>query len=126
MAKENKKELELSAPEKLKILVTIVDRTKTDFYLSALEGYEVNLQTVIYGKGTAPTQIKRHISFLDSDKSVILSAVKESRLKEILNDYEDKFFKTKHGKGVAFTIPVSSLIGVSIYQFLCNINLGGE
>nr|MCR5706412.1 hypothetical protein [Acholeplasmatales bacterium] len=34
----------LEAPVKLKILVSIIDRKKVDFYLSALEGYEVNMQ----------------------------------------------------------------------------------
>ena len=29
-------------------------------------------------------------------------------------------FKTKNGKGIAFTIPISSVIGVMIYQFLSN------
>ena len=26
----------------------------------------------------------------------------------------------KNGKGIAFTIPISSMIGVSIYKYLCN------
>ena len=110
----------LDAPKKLKILVTIVERSKADFYLSILEGYEVNLQTVIYGRGTAPSDIMAYLGVVPSDKAVILSVVLEEKIKEITCAYEDKYFKTKNGKGIAFTIPLSSMIGVTIYKFLCN------
>ena len=32
--------------------------------------------------------------------------------------------KIKDGKGVAFTIPISSVIGVMVYKFLLNVNEG--
>ncbi|MDE7264122.1 MAG: hypothetical protein K2N64_05635 [Anaeroplasmataceae bacterium] len=110
----------LTAPKKLKILVTVVDRTKADFYLDMLEGYEVNLQTVIFGKGTAPTEILQYLGLSHLNKAVIFSVVQEEKVKEILVAYEDKYFKTKNGKGIAFTLPISSVIGVLVYQFLSN------
>jgi nitrogen regulatory protein PII len=110
----------LTAPKKLKILITIVDRRKSDFYLDVLEGFEVNMQTVIYGRGTASSDMMHYLGLSQSDKAVIVSVVKEDKIKEITAAYEDKYFKTKNGKGIAFTIPISSLIGVSIYQFLSN------
>lgn len=114
----------LTAPNKLKILVTIVDRSKTDFYLDVLEGFEVNMQTVIYGHGTAPNDMLHYLGLSQSDKAVIVSVVKEDKIKEITIAFEDKYFKTKNGKGIAFTIPITSLIGVSIYQFLSNSQEG--
>ena len=110
----------LTAPKKLKILITIVDRRKTDFYLDVLEGFEVNMQTVIYGHGTAPSDMLHYLGLSQTDKAVIVSVIQEDKVKEITAAYEDKYFKTKNGKGIAFTIPISSLIGVSIYQFLSN------
>ena len=110
----------LTAPKKLKILVTIVARSKADFYLDTLEGYDVNLQTVIYGKGTAPTEMLQYLGLSQLGKAVIFSVVQEDNIKRILADYEDKYFKTKNGKGIAFTIPISSVIGVMVYQFLSN------
>lgn len=110
----------LTAPKKLKILVTIVERSKAEFYLDTLEGYDVNLQTVIYGKGTAPTEMLQYLGLSQLGKAVIFSVVQEDNIKRILADYEDKYFKTKNGKGIAFTIPISSVIGVMVYQFLSN------
>ena len=114
----------LEAPKKLKILVTIVERSKSDFYLSALEGFDVNMQTLIYAQGTASKDIASLIGLQDENKAVIFSVVKEDTVKEILATYEDKYFKTKRGKGVAFTIPISSVIGVMVYKFLLNVNEG--
>ena len=122
-AKKNsvvKKEEGLTAPQKLKILVTIVERSKADFYLDTLEGYDINLQTVIYGKGTAPSEMLQYLGLSQLGKAVIFSVVQEDNIKKIFADYEDKYFKTKNGKGIAFTIPISSVIGVLVYQFLSN------
>ena len=110
----------LTAPKKLKILISIVERSKAAFYADVLEGFDVNLQTIVYGKGTAPSDMLHYLGLSDDGKAVILSVVSEDRIKEILAAYEDKYFKTKKGKGVAFTIPISSVIGVMVYQFLSN------
>ena len=56
-----------------------------------------------------------------SEKAVLLSIVREDKVKEILATYEDKYFQTKNGKGIAFTIPIKSMIGVMLYQFLAGI-----
>ncbi|MBE6137933.1 MAG: hypothetical protein E7176_06010 [Erysipelotrichaceae bacterium] len=110
----------LTAPNKLKILVTICDRSKAIFYRDILEGYDVNLQIILYGRGTAPSDIVSYLGLADDGKAIILSVVSEKRIKEILSQYEDKYFKTKNGKGLAFTVPISSVIGVTLYQFLTN------
>lgn len=109
-----------SSIKKLKLLVTVVDRTKTLFYTDLLEEFEVNMQTVIYGTGTADEALLNYLGFANSDKAVILSFVREDKIKSILETLAEKFEKVKNGKGIAFTIPLKSLIGVSIYQFLSN------
>ena len=109
--------------EKLKILFTIVERQKADFFMSALEGFDVNFQTVMYGKGTS-TQIKKLVGFEANNKAVIISLVQANKVKQILAAYEDKYFKTRNGKGVAFTVSLKSVIGKMAYNYLAN--LGGR
>ena len=111
---------------KKKLLFTIVERVKVDFYLDVLEGYEVNFQTVIYGKGTAPNELLGMLGITSDDKALILSVIKEDKEKDILYSYKEKYFKTRHGKGIAFTVPISSMIGVMAYQFLSNNQTGGS
>ena len=42
---------------KLKMLITVIDRSKTLFYMDLLEQFEVNIQMVLYGRGTADSQM---------------------------------------------------------------------
>ena len=116
---KNKKTLD--APIKLKVLVTIVNRKKADFYTSVLEGFDVVGSEVVYGNGLANKQILAYLGLNKTEKAVIFSIVKETMVKEILAAYEDKYFKVKDANGVAFTIPLSQMIGVNAYKFLTNM-----
>ena len=118
--KSPKKKEALKAPKKIKILFTIVDRSKIDFYINVLQGFGVNMQTVLYGHGTAPTDLAKILGLADKGKGVILSIVPEDKISKILADYEDKYFKLRNGKGIAFTVPITSVIGVMVYNFLAN------
>ena len=106
--------------KKLKLLVTIVDRSKALFYSDLIEQFEVNMQTVIFGKGTAASEMLSYLGLAETEKAVILSVIREDKTSEILETLSEKFQNVKNGKGIAYTIPLKSVIGVSIYQFLSN------
>ncbi len=114
------KKKQVSSVHKLKMLVTIVDRSKTLFYTDLLEQFEVTVQMVLYGKGTANSQMIDLLGLVESDKSVILSYIREDKVKDALDTLSEKFKKVKNGKGIAFTVALDSIIGVSIYQLLSN------
>lgn len=111
---------QVSSVRKLKILITIIDRSKTLFYLDLLEQFEVNVQMVLYGRGTANSQMLDILGLVESDKSAIISFIREDMVKSALETLNEKFIKVKNGKGVAYTIPLDSIIGVSNYQLLSN------
>ena len=114
---------------KLKILITIVERSKTMFYEDLLEQFEVNVQMVLYGRGTANSQMLDLLGAVESDKSVIISFIREDRVKDALDTLSEKFKKVRNGKGIAYTIPLDSIIGVAMYQLLSNdrtIKEGGK
>lgn len=111
---------QVSSVRKLKILITIIDRSKTLFYLDLLEQFEVNVQMVLYGRGTANSQMLNILGLVESDKSAIISFIREDMVAEALETLNEKFIKVKNGKGVAYTIPLDSIIGVSNYQLLSN------
>ena len=105
---------------KLKILITVVNRNKAEFYMDLLHDYEVNFQTSVLAQGTAKSETLYMLGLEDSDKSVIFSVLREDRAMDALHALEDKFYSIKNGKGIAFTVPMSSVIGVAIYRFLSN------
>ncbi len=106
--------------KKVKLLVTVVDRRKAEFYMDFLTQFEINLQTSVLAQGTAHSQMLSMLGLEDAEKSVIFSAVREDKAPEALAGLEEKFHTIKNGKGIAFTIPLSSVIGVAIYRFLSN------
>ena len=124
VTKNNKKNRRVKPIEnnfrKLKILVTVVNRKKTEFFMDFLQSYEVNFQTSVLAHGTARSETLYMLGLEDSDKSVIFSIVREDKAVEALHGLEDKFSSIKNGKGIAFTIPMTSVIGVAIYRFLSN------
>ena len=114
-----------SAIKKLKLLFTVVDRNKGEFYLDVLSQYEVNFQTVVNGTGTARSEILDMLG-LNNNKAVIISVIREDLTDTIMKVLEDKFQTIRNGKGIAFAVPLSSVIGVNLYQFLSDNRMGRE
>jgi len=108
-----------SAIKKLKLLFTVVDRPKGEFYLDVLSQFEINCQMVVGGKGTAHSELVDLLG-LNIHKAVILSVVREDMVDPVMKCLEEKFATIKNGKGISFAVPLSSVIGVNMYQFLSN------
>lgn len=106
--------------KKLKLLITVVNRKKAEFFMDFLQGFEVNAQTSVLAQGTARSDTLHLLGLEDADRSVIFSIIREDKAEEILRGLEDKFTTVRGGKGIACTVPLSSVIGVAIYRFLSN------
>ena len=119
------KRFDASDGKKLKLLFTVVDRNKGEFYLDVISQFEVNCQLAVGGLGTANSELIDLLG-LNIHKAVILSIVREDKVDEIMKALEQRFATIKNGKGVAFAVPMSSVIGVNLYQFLSNNRLGRE
>ena len=115
----------VSAPTKLQLLFTIVNRNKTEFYVDLLHDFDINMQMILSANGTADSRIKSLLGLTDSEKAVIISVIRRDKSKLALEALGEKFKTVKGGKGIAYTVPMSSTIGVAIYQFLSNTNNGG-
>ena len=106
--------------KKLKLLITVINRNKAEFYADLLQDYEANFQTRVLAQGTARSETLRLLGLQDEEKCVIFSIIREDKAEEILNVLREKFAKVRGGKGIAFTTPLSSVIGVTLYGFLSN------
>ena len=108
------------APQKLKLLITVVPRRKTEYFMDLIQSFDVNMQFCSAARGTANSDILAMMGFEDNEKRVIFSVIREDRVDAVLRYLEEKFRTIKHGKGIAFTIPMTGVVGVAIYQFLSN------
>ena len=103
---------------RLELLITTVNRSKTEFYLDLLQSFDVNMQFVALAHSTADEKMLARFGLTDSDKTVIFSVIQENKLKDALAALDNKFRTIKNGKGVAYTVPLSSVIGTLIFGFL--------
>ena len=106
--------------KKLKLLITVVNRKKAELFMDLLTSYEVNFQTSVLAQGTARSEMLYMLGLEESDKSVIFSVLREEKAADAMRMLEEKFQTIRDGKGIAFTVPMSSVIGVAIYRFLSN------
>ncbi|MBE5763028.1 MAG: hypothetical protein E7338_02265 [Clostridiales bacterium] len=105
---------------KLELLVTIVNRQKAEFYMDLIQSYEANMQMACQAQGTATPDMRKILGLVDIDKTVIFSVVQESRVSDIMYQLSKRFRTIKNGGGIAYTIPLASVIGVAVYTFLSN------
>ena len=111
------------SPEKLQLLFTVVTHGKANVIIDALEDMGVNAQFVLNGSGLKGKELKSLFNY--SEKDVIISFVQSEKSKEIISKLEEKFDKIKNCYGVSWVVSVSSIIGVSMYQFLIDYRKGG-
>ena len=74
----------------------------------------------VVGTGTAQSDLVEFLGLKDNKRSVIFSIVRQDRLDEIFEALEERFHTVNRGTGIAFTVPLSSVIGKLTYGFLSN------
>ena len=121
---KKKKTGTLTAPRKLKLLFTVVDRKKAEFFADLIGQFKVNLQIVLAGEGTAKTETLRLLGLDDAARAVIVSVIRDDLAQSIFETLEEKFDTVRGGKGIAWSIPLSGAVGVAIYQFLSDYREG--
>ena len=121
---KKKKSGTLTAPRKLKLLFTVVDRKKAEFFVDLIGQFKVNLQIVLAGEGTAKTETLRLLGLDDAARAVIVSVIRDDLAQSIFEMLEEKFDTVRGGKGIAWSVPLSGAVGVAIYQFLSDYREG--
>ena len=114
-----------SAIKKLKLLFTIVDKPKGEFYMDVISQFGVNYQMLVGGLGTAHSELVELLG-LEPHKAVVISVIRDDMAETVMQCLEDKFATIRGGKGIAFAIPLSSVIGVNAYRFLSDNRIGRE
>jgi nitrogen regulatory protein PII len=105
------------AVQKLELLILVVNRNKTEFYIDFLHNFEINLHTIMPAHGTAKTEMLEYLGLMDDDKAVIFNIIREDQVANTLAALDEKFHTIRNGKGISFAIPLSSVIGVNLYRF---------
>lgn len=105
---------------RLELIITVVSRDKAEYYVDLIQSFEVNMQMVALANGTADANTLSLLGLTDTEKAVLIGVIQQNRIKDMCAVLDDKFRTIKGGKGIAFTVPLTSVIGKLIYGFLSN------
>ena len=104
---------------KLELLLAVVHNNKSAYFQSLIQSHQANLQLTVPAKGTTHL-ILDYLGLTERPKTLIVSVVRQDEAGKLISLLDDTFRKGKDYKGIAFTVPFSSVIGTLTYGFLSN------
>ena len=107
------------APMKLELLLAVVHNDKAAYFSSLIQSHQANLQLTVPAKGTTHL-ILDYLGLTDRPKSLVVSVVRAGESAKLIELLDETFKKGKGYKGIAFTIPMTSVVGTLVYGFLSN------
>lgn len=104
---------------RLELLFVVVNRQKASFYSDLLLSFGINMEFKVFGEGTVTSEMRDIMGFSsNSEKTLIVGIIREDMVQTALETLEAKFRTIRNGKGIAWTVSMTSVIGVSVYSFL--------
>ena len=104
---------------KLELLLAIVHNDKAAYFSSLIQSHQANLQLTMPAKGTTHL-ILDYLGLNERPKTLIISVVRADQSEKLVLLLDDLFKKGKDYKGLALTVPMTSVIGTLVYGFLSN------
>lgn len=108
---------------RLKLLITVVNRNKAEYFTDLIQSFDVNMQLIALASGTADAKMLGILGLSNNEKAVVLGVIQERKIPDAMHTLGEKFNSIRDGKGIAFTVPLTSVIGTLIYGFLSNNRL---
>lgn len=117
---ETKSEFQLDETnlKKISMFITVVNRGQGNYVLKIFEQEGANAQFVQLGEGTAQKEVRDILGLEDNEKEIIISLITNERIESVKSELEAFFKINKRNRGIGFSIPMTSLIGMKVYQFL--------
>ena len=112
--------LDAVVQKKLLLFVTIVGRGAGTPVTKLFERFGSSAQFIERGEGTATKEINNILGIEDNEKDIIFSFITEDKVPVIKPELEAFFAINKRNRGIGMVLPLSSIIGVRVYQFLAN------
>ena len=109
---------DLKALERLKLLVTIVDRGRGAAAVDLYRSEHLYFDYLCMGLGTANSVILDYFGLSETEKDLVLTLVPVSRVPDIIRKSDQKFHLSHPGRGILFTVPLSGVSGPAP-QILC-------
>jgi nitrogen regulatory protein PII len=96
------------------LIITVVKKGLGDTVIESSIKAGAEGATLIYGRGTGIHERKKIMGVsLEPEKEIVLSVVYRDQVDEIIKEITDSIDLEKPGAGIAFTLPIDKLLGIS-------------
>lgn len=101
----------------LRCLLIIANRGLGDAISDQLKDF-AHFQSIILGRGTATSEIRSALGISEPEKDLIFCFIERHNVAMAFSVIEENFDFTKKHLGIAMTIPVSSVGGLTSFKIL--------
>lgn len=109
--------------EKLFVSFVIVTRYQGSYFVDKFIDLGVSSSFIVFGKGTAPSEMIYALGLPESKKDVVITVFKESMKDKINEIIEERFNFSSSSKGASFIIPLDSVMGLLSYRFMSDTKI---
>ncbi|MDR3345441.1 MAG: hypothetical protein LBT21_07645 [Oscillospiraceae bacterium] len=103
----------------IELMIAITDRSYCDDFVALFEHHGLPLTLIALGEGTAPKETLEMLGLVDEpEKAVLFSVARYEKIRKTLKDLRKSFGIRAPGTSVALTIPLSSVAGHSVENYL--------
>lgn len=95
--------------KQMRALFTVVDYSCEKQLANLYSNEHIPIRLVTHGHGMADYMVLDYLGFGENKKSVMISLLSLQKTKHIFSLLEEKMHLKKPGKGIAFSIPISSM-----------------
>ena len=111
--------------EKMNVVFTIVQRGSGDKITEIAEKAGPFMNLVFPGKGSASSSILQMLGLGSAEKDVVLTFIKESESHNVISLISEEMNFNKPGTGISFSVPMQSIAGAKVLQYLATYSYGG-
>lgn len=101
----------------LRCLIIITDRGLANEICDFIKDY-AHFQSIFLAKGTATNEIRTALGILEPEKEISLCFTEKRNVEKIFTMIDENFELSKKHKGIAITIPVCAVDGLTSLKIL--------
>lgn len=101
-------------PPILQLLTIIVKRGTGDEVNSYLKSIGIKAKMTSYGSGTADSSLQSLLGLYNKEKELIFAVIPVENSEVLLDELEARFLNKEDYEGIAFTIPLKSIVKNSV------------
>lgn len=107
--------------ERVKLMVSIVERTLSDKVIKELRGLGVTFNMASVGYTAVGQELADYLGITESECAIIFSVVTESKVASVLAMMSYKFSLNEPGTGIALCVPISGVGGPVSLRYISGI-----